>query len=215
MPVNCVHLFLRNLLYLTACWTAAGAWTRSTEWTCRGSCASGAWNARREQDTMKPRRRFIDEVWPGVKLQIALRKIVYGIEFTDLIAGSVVAVKAFIAQAGSFEIHFAIVFFDELLYGAQFPISQNTPVLKHRISIAVDEQLCRTRFGQSAVARMHVHALDYAVRCEVQVVSACFEVIIFRHTTPPCTSDWAAGIRTRLQVQYHPCWFRGLLRNSA
>ena len=26
-----------------------------------------AWNARREQDKMKPRRRFIDEVWPGVK----------------------------------------------------------------------------------------------------------------------------------------------------
>ena len=26
-----------------------------------------AWNARREQDKAKPRRRFIDEVWPDLK----------------------------------------------------------------------------------------------------------------------------------------------------
>ena len=26
-----------------------------------------AWHARREQDKKKPRRRYIDEVWPGVK----------------------------------------------------------------------------------------------------------------------------------------------------
>ena len=26
-----------------------------------------AWGARREQEKKKPRQRFIDEVWPGVK----------------------------------------------------------------------------------------------------------------------------------------------------
>ena len=26
-----------------------------------------AWDARREQEKKKPRQRFIDEVWPGVK----------------------------------------------------------------------------------------------------------------------------------------------------
>lgn len=27
----------------------------------------GAWNARREEEKKKPRRRYIDEVWPDVK----------------------------------------------------------------------------------------------------------------------------------------------------
>ena len=33
----------------------------------RGFLRVRAWHARREQDKKKPRRRYIDEVWPEVK----------------------------------------------------------------------------------------------------------------------------------------------------
>ena len=62
-----------------------------------------------------------------------------------------------------------------------FNIGQNAPVFKACISVAHDEELCRTGFRQLAVAGVDVHRFDDAMGSEVKIIAEDLEGIIFRH----------------------------------
>ena len=94
---------------------------------------------------------------------------------------SVLAKETIFAHRCPLEVHFLIVVFDETLNLAQFPVSQNPAILYHSVSIAFYKEFCSTALSQFTVTGMDVQTFNDAVRGKLKIVTANFEIIIFRH----------------------------------
>ena len=86
-----------------------------------------------------------------------------------------------------FFIHLFVVFFDECLNFADFPIRQNPLVLKNTVAVALNKELGGTGFGQLFIAGVDVHTFHNAERRKIEVISRNLKLVIFRHLTPPYT----------------------------
>ena len=61
--------------------------------------------------------------------------------------------------------------FNKIRYLSYLTVIKDASVLKHRIAIALDEELGRTTLSEFAVAGMHVHTLHHAERRKIQVIT--------------------------------------------